>query len=244
MSDSGWDILPVIGPMIGAGVNYFGQQSANESNAWIAQNNNIFNASQAAWAQAKQEEMRATAYQTTVKDMKLAGLNPMLAAMKNGATGSPSAPQASSSGNPTMQNTMGGIGNAISNALDGMRVNNELKNSESTRALQAASAAKEGAAAIAATSTARLNDKQSRLLDINKDAAKAEADERRSGAAINQSYQKIQKIMDLVGQGVQTGATALNPIRGIMDAITNRKNFKLNEGVQLNKAGRKGLPLP
>ena len=68
------DAISGFSPLISGGLSYLGQSSAN---AW--------NAAQSAEARKWQEMMRATQYQTAVKDMQVAGLNPMLAYSQGGA---------------------------------------------------------------------------------------------------------------------------------------------------------------
>lgn len=97
-----------------------GQEEANEMNREIAESNNAFNAEQAALnrdfqstqlerVQQYNTEMSNTSWQRAVRDMQSAGLNPMLAYMKGGASSptvsAPGGSTASSSGNPVMLNT-------------------------------------------------------------------------------------------------------------------------------------------
>lgn len=85
----------IAGPLIGGIFGYEGQQSANDANVQIAQQNSAFNAVEAQkqrdWAsyQAEvnrtfQHDMARTVWQHAVDDMKLAGLNPMLAYQQGG----------------------------------------------------------------------------------------------------------------------------------------------------------------
>jgi len=67
-----------VGSLAGAGLSLIGGLATNSSNRSIAAGNQDF-----------QERMRATQYQTAVKDMEAAGLNPMLAYGQGGA-GTPS----------------------------------------------------------------------------------------------------------------------------------------------------------
>lgn len=79
---------------------------------------------------AFQERMRSTEYQTAVRDMKLAGINPMLAFSQGGAS-SPGGASAH------MQDE---VGPAISTALQARRLVAELKGMEAQRGLTQAQA--------------------------------------------------------------------------------------------------------
>lgn len=103
-SGGGGSSLPIIGDVL----NYLGQREANDTNVDIAHNANVHNAQQAALdrrfqaeqargsmmfedSQARnqmlfQERMSNTAYQRAREDMEKAGINPMIAALGNGAS--------------------------------------------------------------------------------------------------------------------------------------------------------------
>lgn len=102
------------GGLIGGVGSYLGQQSANAANAKIAQQQQDF-----------QERMRQTSYQTSVEDMKKAGLNPMLAYQQGGAGNQPGA-------TAQMQNA---IGAGVSSAQEGISKYQQLKNLESQQEL-------------------------------------------------------------------------------------------------------------
>lgn len=81
----------------GAGVTAFLQSLADYGMQQLTANRNK---KEARRARAHQIYMRSTAYQATMKDMKEAGLNPILA-YSQGATGAGSSPMASHSGGGT-----------------------------------------------------------------------------------------------------------------------------------------------
>lgn len=97
-------------PLISGGLSYLGQSSANAYNSAEAEKNRQW-----------QEQMRATQYQTAVKDMQAAGLNPMLAYSQGGAGNLSGAVSASA------QNDLGQF---VSSALQARQVNGELEQME------------------------------------------------------------------------------------------------------------------
>jgi hypothetical protein len=94
-----------IGGVIGATLGFVGQQQTNQKNWDIANAANAASAEQAAKQMDFQERMRETQYQTAVKDMQKAGLNPMLAYSQGGA-GTPTGAMGSVS-TATMKNALG-----------------------------------------------------------------------------------------------------------------------------------------
>lgn len=81
-----------IGGSIGSGVDQLLEgnpaDKQNEANSAEAQKQRDFNREEAEKTRTWQENMRASTYQTTVSDLKAAGLNPMLA-YQNGGTSTP-----------------------------------------------------------------------------------------------------------------------------------------------------------
>ena len=106
------------GGALGGVLGFIGQQQTNQKQWDIAQAANQASAEQAAKQMAFQERMRETQYQTAVKDMQKAGLNPMLAYQQGGA-GTPSGAMG--------QVSTAKVGNTIGSALQGyqsMAMNN------------------------------------------------------------------------------------------------------------------------
>lgn len=124
---------------IGVLGSLFGGAQANRINVQEAQKNRDFQAAQAGTerefesgqaqiARDFEERMSNTAYQRATNDMRMAGINPMLAYMQGGAS-SPSASAPSGAAGSGAQATVHDqISPAISTALQGMRVVQDIKN--------------------------------------------------------------------------------------------------------------------
>lgn len=99
-------LAPLAATAIPAVASAFGQSQANRANLRIAREQMAF-----------QERMSSTAYQRSMQDMRSAGLNPMLAYSQGGA----SSPGGASA---TMEDV---VGPAVSSAMAGLRLRQEMK---------------------------------------------------------------------------------------------------------------------
>jgi hypothetical protein len=94
----------IIPAFIGGGASLLGGMLTNQAQAAQAASAQSFSAEQAQKQMDFQERMRSTQYQTTVKDLMAAGLNPMLAYTQGGAgtpSGSAAVGQQATLRNPT-----------------------------------------------------------------------------------------------------------------------------------------------
>lgn len=120
-----------------AGLGFLGQRNANRANASSAQAANQANAFSSDKQMAFQREMSSTAYQRAVADMRLAGINPILAYSQGGA----SAPSGSSfSSTPARSENV--FSNASNSARDAMMMKAQLDNANAEAFLKKVTAAK------------------------------------------------------------------------------------------------------
>ena len=131
-----------IGSIIGSGIGFLGQESANSSNTAASDKQMAF-----------QKEMSSTAYQRAVEDMQKAGLNPMLAYSQGGA----SAPLGSM---PNIQNSASGVGQGVASAIQAKQVMANLQQVNSQTSLNENLAMKAKADAAYSISSARSADAQ------------------------------------------------------------------------------------
>jgi len=107
----------VASSMIGGGLDFLGQSSANSANREIAEMQMAF-----------QERMSSTAHQREVADLRAAGLNPILSATKGSGASTPSGSA------PVMQNALKGagesLGRGVSSAVSAAVASLQMENLE------------------------------------------------------------------------------------------------------------------
>lgn len=191
--------MPVFGALAGiastalaGAMTHKGQKDANEANLRIAREQMGF-----------QERMSGSAYQRAVRDMKLAGINPMLAYEQGGA----SSPGGASA---TMEST---LGPAVSSAQHARRLTQELRNMKEANKVAKADVnlkytqtAKERAVANQAQSAAHLNvqhefesEARTELLKLDRVSAKVRAEV--SASAVGKSAAYLTRIRQVLYGG-------------------------------------------
>lgn len=125
-------LFDAIGSAVGAGLAYEGVKETNQANKDINNANNTFSAQQADINRNFQERMSDSQYQRQMADMRLAGLNPILAASNGGGAGTPSGSAASAGPSPTFQNPMA---SAVSSAQSVAQTANSIASADLTRQL-------------------------------------------------------------------------------------------------------------
>lgn len=111
-------VVSLIGGALSSAVSYGMQKDAQAFNEEEAEKSRVFSAQEAEINRDRQEQMRATAYQTQVEDMEKAGLNPALAG-STGVVGSSSPVQPSAAQAQSYMNHSPDFNNGIASAALG-----------------------------------------------------------------------------------------------------------------------------
>ena len=167
----------VAGPLVGGALSLVGGNSANSANKQMAREQMDF-----------QADMSNTSYQRAAADMKLAGLNPMLAYSQGGAS-SPSGSTAQ------MQNA---LGSAVSSAMQYRQMNAELDNLRSQNANIKSQTALNEALKVSAKKDAELKSTSARVANANANLLQSQLPGLRNEAEIDNT--KFGKVMRYLGR--------------------------------------------
>jgi len=229
------------GSVIGGIINSASQNEANSTNERIADKATAFNAREGEKTRAFnsaearinrnfQQEMSNSAYQRAMKDMRAAGLNPLLAISQGGA-GTPSGATASGSAataaTTKVDSTRPGdaITNGANSAMDALRLQKDMESADSQIKLNRASEAVRNTETLLNTANAGRAMKSERAQELaneaaqtNLDAVKVEAETRHRRAIMDQENQRSDDLNRRINERLGTVNKAL-------DAGTGGKAF-------------------
>lgn len=205
------------------GLTYLGGRETNAAAAWEAQKNRDFQAAQAqqqmdfqaAQAQksmdfsggqaanqmAFQERMANTAMQRGAEDMRAAGFNPMLSFMKGGAdvpsgAAGTGAMGSGASGHGAQAGVVNALGQAVSSAFSGYKMQSEVDNMRAQNQLIHAQATESQARAL--ESATRLPKIQAETIQSQVNAEKQEFEIQSIRAGIERTEEQIREIQERV----------------------------------------------
>lgn len=210
--------------LIGSGLSYLSGRQTNKMNQAIAREQMAF-----------QERMSSTAYQRGVKDLKKAGLNPMLAYMKGGA----STPSGASI---AMQNPAANLGGEMaagaSSAVAAYKASNESKAIKSRIGLdkELTEAAKQKALSDSASAHKAVS--ETNILNSQLGAVRAEAQARKKIAEINETMAVPDAWINRAAPIIGVGASAFG-IKGILNKLLDRGEEKI-QTTEKTRVGRGG----
>lgn len=189
--------------------NVMNRRNTAEANDWQNEANTN--------AMAFEERMSSSAHQREVDDLRKAGLNPILSANK-GAQGA--------SGIATQQGpaSVPDFAGAASSALEAMRVEKDIRGTNSQIALNGAMGTAALAQATNSTSASRQADAQTRLMNATIGASSAEAKTRKSQAEIDLQDQQYQRI----NKNIKGGLDTLNSAKQLINPINIKQPGNLN----------------
>lgn len=256
------------GQVAGGLISSAGQASANQTNMEIAKMTNAFNAEEAEkareWSNLQadkqmrfQEGMSNTAYQRGVKDMRAAGINPMLAIMQGGASspsGAMGSAPAASGVSARVDNTAASFGESIGKALpSALAVQNAIQDLENkdaqaiaTRAAAAASvaSAKNSFASARATEAGMPTIRaRAGVAGEEAEAVRSEAGYRKTKAEIDKEFAPIDATMSRIIQAIEGASSAVALGRNVKAVKNMGRNQTIKEEQHLKNQGMYGTSL-
>jgi len=234
---------------IGAGIGAIGTASSNATNLKIAEDTRAFNSREAAMARDWAQGMSNTAYQRSMRDMKDAGLNPMLAFSQGGAS-TPGGASASASNPSPIQNELSGIGENIgrsmSSALGYKQAKKDIEKTETAVDLDKANknlTEKQTEIATASAKAAKVKAQEARaalparIKEAENEAKKADAETK--FIPVDPWIQRAQDAMGVIGSALG-GASKYRGLRGKSssgtgDEIEEMKRLKYERDFWKNK---------
>nr|QJB19412.1 MAG: DNA pilot protein [Microvirus sp.]QJB19666.1 MAG: DNA pilot protein [Microvirus sp.] len=180
-----------LGDVVGGLFGSSAQDRANASNEKIAADNRAF-----------QMNASSTAHQREREDLEKAGYNPMLGAMKGGAS-SPSGSTA------TIQasNPMSGLSSGVNSALSSASLVQDIENKQTSQALTTAQTATEGARAIQTANSAKES-------AIRTATIEAELPAKQKHGKYDSDYAGLDAAISRATNAAKLGSTAMDMIPG------------------------------
>lgn len=209
------DFGQIGGALIGGAASLIGGEQANAANARQAQAQMDF-----------QERMSDTAHQREVKDLKAAGLNPILSV--NAGSSTPSGAMA------TMQNTMAqavtGASQGAKTVQDSIALGSALGLQDAQRLGAIAQSTKDNATAKATNIQAEKNRAELELIKSSMGAQKAKFENDQTA----EGYRKASMLYDFINDKAQKGITTLNSAKDIFNVLHPKKETPNSQEIKIN----------
>lgn len=203
------------------------QRDANQMNMNIAEKNNAASQANAREQMQFQEKMSSTAYQRSTKDMKAAGINPMVAYQQGGASSPGGAAGTVSTPKMEAAHIENAMGKGVSTAIEAANMVREIKAASQQNKLGAAATEAKNTEAKLNINSAKTQEATVRRLDAELPALKAESKARKAKAGFDEEMAPADAYLNRFGTAA--GAAA--------DAASIFKRFptiKVNKGTQYN----------